>query len=281
MTAQFSEVVTGFVASDITVGNGTVGGFSGSGDTYTFDVTPTADGEVTVEIPADVVEDAAGNGNTAASQVSITYDATAPMAALSSSASDPTGFSPIPMTAQFSEVVTGFVASDITVGNGTASNLQALDDDTYSFDVTPTVSGTVTVDIAADVAEDAAGNGNTAASQVSITYDNTLLSVVMTSPAPDPTSTSPISVTAAFSRDVTGFEAADIVVSNATLENFQQADGSTYTFNLVPQGAGLVTADIAAGVAQDSQGTDNDAAQQFSRMFEPDTVSVFLPFVTQ
>jgi hypothetical protein len=88
-------------------------------------------------------------------------------------------------------------------------------------------------------------------------------------------------VAATFSRDVTGFEAADIVVSNATLENFQQADGSTYTFNLVPQGAGLVTADIAAGVAQDSQGTDNDAAQQFSRMFEPDTVSVFLPFVTQ
>ena len=44
--------------------------------------------------------------------------------------------------------------------------------------------------------------------------------------------------------------------------------GDTYTFDLTPTGQGLVTADIAAGVAQDAAGNGNSAATQFSRTFE-------------
>ena len=48
-TIQFSEDVTGFVVGDITVGNGTAGNFVAiDGDTYTADITPSADGAVTV-----------------------------------------------------------------------------------------------------------------------------------------------------------------------------------------------------------------------------------------
>ncbi|WP_199248959.1 DUF4347 domain-containing protein [[Phormidium] sp. ETS-05] len=42
VTANFSESVNNFIASDISVTNGTVSGFSGSGSTYTFTVTPPA-----------------------------------------------------------------------------------------------------------------------------------------------------------------------------------------------------------------------------------------------
>ena len=47
-----------------------------AGAVYTFDVTPNAIGEVVVEIPAGVAEDADGNGNKAASRflLGITYD---------------------------------------------------------------------------------------------------------------------------------------------------------------------------------------------------------------
>ncbi|GAB3843873.1 hypothetical protein GCM10028822_00530 [Hymenobacter terrigena] len=73
-TVTFSESVTGFVQGDLTVTNGTVSGFAGSGTTYTFSVTPTGSGTtVTVNVPASVAQDAAGNFNTAASQFSITY----------------------------------------------------------------------------------------------------------------------------------------------------------------------------------------------------------------
>jgi hypothetical protein len=95
----------------------------------------------------------------------------------------------------------------------------------------------------------------------------------MNSAAPDPTNTSPIPVTVQFSETVTGFLATDITPTNATVGGFVAVDGDTYTFNLIPGGQGLVTADIAAGVALDIASTGNAAAAQFSRTDDgtPDT----------
>ena len=83
--------------------------------------------------------------------------------------------SPIPVTATFSEPVSGFTVEDIVATNGTVGNFTGSDGDSvYTFDVTPNAIGTVTVDIAADAAEDGDGNGNAAASQLSlgIPYDD-------------------------------------------------------------------------------------------------------------
>jgi len=59
------------------VSNGTLTGFSGSGTTYTFSVTPTTAGTATtVNVPANVAQDRAGNGNTAApSAYALTFQA--------------------------------------------------------------------------------------------------------------------------------------------------------------------------------------------------------------
>ena len=72
----FSEPVSGFTLSDISVVNGAASGFSGSGDVYTFDVKPNALDVVTVDIAAGVATDGEGNPNTAAPQLSlgIPYD---------------------------------------------------------------------------------------------------------------------------------------------------------------------------------------------------------------
>ena len=59
------------------MGKGIAGGFSGSdgGSVYTFDATPNAIGEVTVDIAAGVAEDADGKGNAAGYlSLGITYD---------------------------------------------------------------------------------------------------------------------------------------------------------------------------------------------------------------
>ena len=76
LTATFSRPVSGFTIDDITVGNGAVSNFAGSGAVHTFDVTPNAIGEVTVDIAAGVAQDADGNGNAATPRFSlgITYD---------------------------------------------------------------------------------------------------------------------------------------------------------------------------------------------------------------
>ncbi|MCC6458270.1 MAG: hypothetical protein IT328_25175 [Caldilineaceae bacterium] len=291
VTVQFSENVTGFEASDVSVINGTVSGFVGvDGDTYTFNLIPTADGVVTANIAAGVAQDAAGNNNTAASELSRTYDTTVPdntppSVSMTSSAPNPTNVSPIPVTVQFSEIVNGFVASDISVTNGTVSGFTVVDGDTYTFNLTPAADGIVTAGIAAGVAQDAAGNDNTAAPQFSRTFDasvpdSTPPSVSMSSSAPDPTNVSPIPVTVQFSENVTGFAAGDLSVSNGTVGNFAAVDGDTYTFDLTPAADGVVTADIAAGVAEDGAGNENTAAAQFSRTFDTSVPDNTAPQVT-
>jgi len=76
-TATFSESVTGFVAGDLNVTNGTVSGFSGSGTTYTFNVAPTTAGTATtVSVFVNSVQDAAGNGNSASNTYSLTLTST-------------------------------------------------------------------------------------------------------------------------------------------------------------------------------------------------------------
>ena len=76
VTATFSEPVTGFDADDITVSNGLVGNFAGSGAVYTFDVTPNDIGTVMVDIAAAAATDDDGKWNSAALQLflGIPYD---------------------------------------------------------------------------------------------------------------------------------------------------------------------------------------------------------------
>ncbi|TAG20753.1 MAG: DUF4347 domain-containing protein [Oscillatoriales cyanobacterium] len=174
VTATFSESVTGFIASDVNLTNSTISNFTGSGTTYTFTVTPNANGAVTVDVPAARAIDTAGNNNTAAAQLTRTADTLAPTVALTS-ASPTTTNAPFLVTATFSETVTGF--TDSTISNFTGSGT------TYTFTVTPNATGNVTVDVPAATATDTAGNNNTAATQLTRTADITAPTVALTSPS--------------------------------------------------------------------------------------------------
>ena len=74
VTATFSEPTSDFTATDITVTNGSISNFTGSGTSFTFDVIPAAGGSVDVDIADGVATDAAGNGNIAATTLSRTFD---------------------------------------------------------------------------------------------------------------------------------------------------------------------------------------------------------------
>jgi hypothetical protein len=143
--------------------------------TASYDIADVDEEVTNVDVSVAGAEDPAGNRQnpdptTEADLFDV--DTSAPTVDITSTATDPTNISPIPMTATFSDDVTGFELGDITVGNGTAGNLAGIGS-VYTFDVTPVADGLVTVDIAAGVAQDAAGNDNTAATQFSIAYDST------------------------------------------------------------------------------------------------------------
>ena len=79
-TITFSRNVTGFILSDPVVTNGTKTLLSGSGAAYTLQVTATAEGPVTCQVPAGAA--LAGDDGTpsnASNTLTVTYDATAPL----------------------------------------------------------------------------------------------------------------------------------------------------------------------------------------------------------
>ncbi|NML38721.1 T9SS type B sorting domain-containing protein [Chitinophaga sp. G-6-1-13] len=75
----FSDVVTGLTAAALQVANGTAGTLQTTDNiNYTVVITPATDGNVTLQLPAGVAADNAGNNNLASNQLSLVYDATAP-----------------------------------------------------------------------------------------------------------------------------------------------------------------------------------------------------------
>jgi hypothetical protein len=183
-TVTFANSVTGLTVSNFslspTVTGASVSSVSGSGTTYTV-VVSTGSGDGTLQLNlANSTGLSPSVSNVPFAGPAITIDKTRPSVAISSTAggnNGTTATTPIPFTVTFSEAVTGFVAGDVTVSNGaiTAGSFSGSGA-TYTFNVTPSGSGsTVAVNIATNVAQDAAGNGNTAASQFSITYQQPLV----------------------------------------------------------------------------------------------------------
>ncbi|TGE12811.1 Ig-like domain-containing protein [Hymenobacter elongatus] len=270
-TITFSENVSGFVAGDVTVSNGSVSGFAGSGTTYTFNVTPTANGAVTVNVPANVAQDAAGNGNTAATQFSITYSqlvTAAPVVNTPANGSLLTTTTPTYAgTAPASSTVTVFIdgsASGTTTATASGSfsltQPTALSQGSHTVRATAQTSGSA---VSAD------SNTNT------FTIDTVRPTVAITSTASNPTNTSPIPVTVTFSEAVTGFVAGDVTVSNGSITGgLINGSGTTYSFNVTPAANGLVTVNVPANVVQDAAGNGNTAASPFSINYTVPTTTV-------
>ncbi len=263
VTVTFMETVADFDSGDVTVANGSVSDFIGTGMDYSFNVTPAGQGEVLVDIADSKANDAAGNRNTAATTLSCNYDNILPTVIMTSMAPEPTRITPIPVTVTFAEAVTGFEEADITAVNGTISGL-AGSGASYSFNLNASGQGLVSANIAGNVALDASGNGNTAAPTFSRTYDTISPGVSLTTGAADPTNAS-IPITITFTESVINFTSGDITLTNGTVSNFS-GSGANYTFTLVPTAQGSVSVSIAAGVAQDPAGNLNTASNSLSRI---------------
>jgi len=138
VTFTFNESVTGFTSSNITVTNGTIADFAGSGTTYTANVLPTADGAVTLSVAANAVD-----GNTASNTLSITSLRSDPIVTvnpLTSNSTSPTLTGTVSdITSTVSVVVGGETLAATVTGNVWTANLTApLTAGTYNIAVTAT-----------------------------------------------------------------------------------------------------------------------------------------------
>jgi surface protein len=181
----FDEDVQNVSAGDFEL-SGTAAGDGSVGTPATvsagvYDITITglisSNGTINLDIASgndieDLASNALGNSPGIGSEEDYTIDNTGPTTVITSAESGTTMISPFQVTITFSEAVSGFVVGDISVSNGAAGNLQTSDNTIFTVDITPSMDGLVTVDVAGAVATDAIGNDNQAASQFSITYQS-------------------------------------------------------------------------------------------------------------
>jgi len=172
VVVTFSESVSGLEIDDFTTINGLISNIQTQDNkTYTADFTPTMDGTVSITLAPNKVVDAAANSNSNSISWSSTYDGTRPTVVLSTAASQVTN-TPFTITFTFSEPVNGFVAEDLTLVNGIASEFTSVSSTKYTLLITPVAQGEVTVGVRADQAADAAANGNTASAELKLIYDS-------------------------------------------------------------------------------------------------------------
>lgn len=270
-TIKFSRAVSGLVPSDMVITNGTAGALTGSARDYTLAVVPSADGTVSCRVPDGAAQDSEGNSNTASNTASVVYDGTGPTVAVDKAPgqADPTLGSPIRFLVGFTEPVTDFTASDVTIGGTAGATKAIVTGSGVSYEVTVsgmTSQGTVTVKVLANAAHDAAGNGNSASNTASVVFDGVPPTCVVTAPA-SPASVSPLEFVIEFSVPVTGLALDDIAVTGGNKTELT-GNGTDYLLKVVPTGDGVVTCQVVQGAAQDAQGNINVASNEASVTYD-------------
>ncbi|QGJ69065.1 Hypothetical protein PBC10988_7310 [Planctomycetales bacterium 10988] len=252
---EFSENIIGFIESDIVITGGMGSSFTMiDGNTYTIEVTPNSDGELTVSVADEAAEDAAGNllvGDSA----TVVYDSISPTVVITPD-ENLTNVAMTIFTIDFSEEVSDFTIDDIQVINGTKGSFTAVDGNTYTLEITALADGDVVVTVLANGATDTVGNGNVENTSI-ITYDGTAPSLTI-SPDGGQTVVSPILFTFESSEEVFGFKVGDIVVTGGIAGTFTPVDGNIFTLEVVPaKEDGVVTVSVADAVAEDEAGNEN------------------------
>jgi Bacterial Ig-like domain/FG-GAP-like repeat len=173
-TVTFSEPVTGFGAGKITATNGTVGNFvQVDATTFTYTITPTTDGVVSGSIPAGAAASSLGVNNAAATSPLVTFDKTKPTVTITvaSGQANPSSTKPVSFTVVFSEPVTGFTASSLTLaGTGSPTATVTGSGTTYTVTIGGIFPGAVSASVNIGGATDLAGNTSNGSSRASITF---------------------------------------------------------------------------------------------------------------
>ena len=241
VTIDFGESVTGFMKSEITLGgtaNYTTVSLTGSGASYTLRITPTGSGMLTIDVDANAAQDNGNNDNEAASQVTVDIDVDAPTLMISATSDPQNGAFDVTFT--FDEDVTGFEPSDVTVTNANKASSwkSGATATTYVLRLTPTATAgeeeTVTIDVAAGGAMDAANNGNEAATQASVMVDKKAPTVTI-SDVPSDVQNKAFPLTIMFDEDVTDFMTDDLIIQPSSRATATvSGSGRNYTATITP-----------------------------------------------
>jgi gliding motility-associated-like protein len=290
-SAEFNRNVVDFSFDDISWSGtaGTItGNISGSGSSYTINVTGTSeDGTIIPNIAANIVHDVSSNGNTISTSTdnNVTYDSSKPSVeiTLATGQLNPASSSPISFTATFSENVSGFNNSDVSLSGTAGATTVNITGGPKVYNIAisgMTSDGSIIIIIAQDVAVDAAGNNSTASintiNAVNLITSSFSITIEQSLGQSDPVNSFPIKFDVVFGRSVTDFTFDDIGWSGTAgaITGNITGGGSSYTINVTGTSSdGTIVPGLAANIVHDaisnsntaSTGTDNSVTYDFTK----------------
>jgi len=174
LTFSSSKSTSDFVVEDIIASGGSLSAFNAvSGQVFTSVFTPSQEGTSTIIVAPGAFTDTFGRSNADTSNFTWTYDITGPNMLISAENSSgtiinnnsTTGDDGLLLTFTSSEETSTFTVDDILVSGGTLEDFKVISEKVYTSNLTPTISGTITIDVAAGTFTDSIGNENLAAPQ--------------------------------------------------------------------------------------------------------------------
>lgn len=246
VTITFSEAVSGFDNSDLTISNGTLSNVSSSdgGVTWTATFTPTTnitDTSNLISLDTGGVINASGNsGVGVVNSNNYAIDTVRPGATITVGDTTLGIGQSTTVTISFSEAVSGFDLSDLSVANGVLSNLASSDGGlTWTATLTPTAGvsdATNLILLDASTVQDLAGNagvGIAISSNYALDATRPTATIVVADPNLSVGETTQVTFT--FSEAVTDFDLSDLSVTNGELTNLTTSDGGrTWTATFTP-----------------------------------------------
>lgn len=288
-TITFSHAVTGFDLADIKLTNAVASNLQTSDNiTYTALISPVTEGGVSIEIPANIAQDAAGNQNTPSSRLSYYYDPHPPVVA--SVEVPANGYykqgDVLNFAVNWSEVVRNNISPSsltlpVIIGGTTVQatctggfNSQRV---TFAYTVQ---AGNMDLDgiqlgtallltNAAERFTDLSGNAanltlNNVANTSGVFVHTARPSVTLGSAAAARVN-APFTATLTFNEAVTQLAQADFTLANATVSNLQTTDNITYTVLVTPTADGAVSISLPADAAVNVVGNGNTASNTITR----------------
>ncbi|MDK2169346.1 BapA/Bap/LapF family large adhesin, partial [Acinetobacter baumannii] len=247
ITFTFSEAVTGFDVSDITVVGGTLTGLTTT-DNITWTAVFTPDGTGTapsISVADNTYTDLAGNlgtGDVLDGTDGFVVDIIPPTLAITTDDLALATGETANITFTFSEAVTGFDVSDITVVGGTLTGLTTTDNITWTAVFTPDGTGTApSISVADNTYTDLAGNlgtGDVLDGTDGFVVDIVPPTLAITTDDLALAAGESANITFTFSEAVAGFDANDITLVGGTLSALVTTDNITWTAVFTPDGTG-------------------------------------------
>ena len=295
VVASFSESVSGLSLSDFTITNGIASNLSNNGSSsYTFTVTPSNIGTVTISLPSGKVVDATNQGNSASNTLTVQYSVVQNQdidLALNLVADNTT----VPLYAPVNFTLT--LSND---GASTAHNIKVDFKLPQGFGLTSSfasqgqynswtgvwtlgqlaVGASATVQVAANLntanppayfaqvtaaqENDVDSSPNNNAGPTPVEDDEAAVTVsaggsgnqapTVVLSTPSNTVTGAFQVTASFSASVTGLSLSDFNIANGTASNLSSNGTTSYTFTVTPSNTGNVTISLPANKVTASTG---------------------------